>query len=260
MRRFLRTIGILALLAAITACGDGATNGPTSGVPSAGDLDGRLFLAEGLALSFLDSQLSAQPGCNTIGGPFAIEDGRLVVTVLSTTSMACEDPALMDRDTVFAAFVEARPTITLDGPTLTLATAGTTWVLTDREVAVPDRGVAGRWTLETLVDGDTASSVPAGVDAELIVPPPTATVSTWTAGCGSTAAEVLVDEPARTLAFTGAERGAVEDCRPSAIPEEEARVHDAMDAVLTGTVSYEVDADVLTITNGARALQFRAAT
>jgi heat shock protein HslJ len=259
MRGRLLAIGILSLLTAATACGGGSAGDGPGGAPPARDLDGRTFLAEGLTVGFLDGRLSAQPGCNTVGGPFSVEDGRLVVTELAATSMACEDPVLMDRDIAFAEFVEARPRITLDGPTLTLTSADTTWVLTDREVVVPDREVAGRWELETVVDGATASSVPAGVTAELIVPPTGATSSTWTVGCDATTAEVLVDEPALTLTFTGAGRGAVEGCRSSA-PEDDARVHDTMDEILTGTVSYEVDADLLTITDGDRALQFRAAT
>jgi heat shock protein HslJ len=258
-RLLLLAIGTLALLLAGAACGDGSTGDGPSGAPTAGDLDGRTFVTEGLTVSFLDGRLSAQPGCNTVGGPFAVEDGRLVVTELATTSMACEDPALMDRDTAFAAFVEAGPTIALDGPTLTLATADTTWVLTDREVADPDRPLPGQWSLETLVEGEIASSVPAGVTADLVIPPSVGTSAVWRVGCETTAAEVVIDEAARTMTFTEARRDVIGDCQPSATPDEDARVHEAMDAVLTGTVSYEVDADVLTVTTSVLGLQFRAA-
>jgi heat shock protein HslJ len=256
-------IAVLLLLCAVVACGDGedARGGGSPGAPGADELDGRRFVAEGLTMSFLDDRLSARPGCNTLGGPFTVAGGRLVVDELATTSMACEDPALMARDAAFAAFLDADPTVTLDGPTLTLAAPGTTWVLTDREVAEPDRPVVGAWTLETLIDGGTASSVAAGVVAGLTIdddPTSGRTAALWATGCEGTSAGVVVDAEAGTLTFTDVTSAPAIDCPPSATTEEDRRVQGAMDAVLSGTVTYQVDADVLTLTDGERGLQLRS--
>lgn len=256
-------IALVLLLSAVAACGagDDATDGGPSGAPSADELDGRTFVADDLTLSFLDGRLSARPGCNTVGGPFTVADGRLVVAELATTTMACEDPALMERDAAFAAFVGAGPTITLDGPTLTLAAPGTTWVLTDREVVEPDRPIVGTWTLETVIDGGTASSVPAGVVSRLVIddaPASGRTDARWSTGCEGTSAEVLVDAGAGTLTFTDLTPAPALDCPPPPTAEDDRRVHEAMDAVLSGTLGYEVDADVLALSAGERGLRFRS--
>jgi heat shock protein HslJ len=270
MRRLLALMAVVSALAALAACGSEPADGPGGpGTPTAAELDGRTFVSEGLTLSFREGSLSAQPGCNTVGGPYDVEGGKLVVTELAMTEMACLDQALMDRDTAFVAFLQAGPTITLDGPTLTLATADTTWVLTDEEVADPDRPLEGSWTLEGLVDGETASSVTAGVDAGIVVAAGWDTVGTdttlagptqmtWWAGCEIAGAEITVDDDSSTITL-GRPLAIANDCTPTSTPEDDRRTFEAMGAVLTGTVSYEIDADRLTVTNGDRGLQLRAA-
>ena len=49
----------------------------------------------------------------------------LVVAEMAMTEMACEPAALMDQDTWLAAVLTSRPTVALDGDTLTLTAEGT---------------------------------------------------------------------------------------------------------------------------------------
>lgn len=157
----------------------GSTTAPP-GVPDAGDpLAGRTFLSTSIVkagtpttlvsntegpgrirIEFREGgKVNAHAGCNGIGGDYTIEGTTLKVTEGGMTAMACDPPAAMEQDTWFAGILSGGPTFVVDGDTLTL-TAGTTVIeLTDREVADPDRALVGpTWTVDTVIQGDTASS------------------------------------------------------------------------------------------------------
>jgi heat shock protein HslJ len=57
------------------------------------------------------------------------------------TMMACEPSALMDQETWLDAVLTSKPTVAVDGDTLTITADGATVTLVDKEVADPDR----RW-------------------------------------------------------------------------------------------------------------------
>jgi heat shock protein HslJ len=115
-----------------------------------------------------DGRLIASAGCNTISGPVSTERGRLAVDELASTEMGC-DKSRQAQDEWLAGVLGERPAWRLDGPELTVRAGDTTLVLTDREVAEPDLSlVATRWTVDTLLNGQTASSVPAGETATLV--------------------------------------------------------------------------------------------
>ena len=67
--------------------------------------------------------------------------------------MACEPAALMDQDTWLAALLTSKPTVAVDGDTLTItATDGTVVTFLDQAVANPDLPLEGTtWTVEGLV-------------------------------------------------------------------------------------------------------------
>jgi heat shock protein HslJ len=127
----------LALAIVLTACGDdGGDDVSTDDGGSGGsevtfdDLVGKTFVSTSvtgheivtdsvITLEFIDGRISANAGCNTQNGDAAVEDGALVVGDLASTMMACEDP-LMAQEQWLAGFLEADPTIALDGAQLTL--------------------------------------------------------------------------------------------------------------------------------------------
>ncbi len=120
-----------------------------------------------IRISFRGGQLSANAGCNHLGAQYAVEDGRLVTGQMSTTEIGC-DPARHAQDEWLAGFLGSRPAVGLDGDTLTLDSDGTAITLLDREVAEPDVELVGPlWVLDTIVTGEVASSLPAGVTASL---------------------------------------------------------------------------------------------
>lgn len=116
-------LGVVLLL---TACASAEGRSETYGVvrtPDMSDLDGTTWVAERIedpdreivpgsriVLSFQDDAMSARAGCNTLRGQAAIEDGELVVPVLASTMMACEE-ALMQQDDWLNGFLSSRPAI-----------------------------------------------------------------------------------------------------------------------------------------------------
>ena len=249
------------LVAACTGAGGAATAAPSVDPPggSANEgLEGRTFLstaASGRALvpgsvvrlSFQDGQIGATGGCNSMGGPYAIDGDRLVVSQLAMTEMACA-PDLMDQDQWLAGLLDGA-TIALEGDTLTLAKNETRLSLLDREVADPDRPLTGtRWIVDGLVSADAVSSVPVGVVAALTFEAGRVDVE---AGCNQGGGSATVTDTTVTfgpIALTkmACEGGAME-------------VERAVSAVLSGEVLYTIEAGTLTLDGGAAGLTLRAA-
>jgi heat shock protein HslJ len=252
----------------LAACGESEPAADTT-VPSPAssvtepppDLEGRAFvsqevigheLVEGtrIRLNFDGQNLGAHAGCNQIGGTWSLDDDVLVVPEeMAMTAMACDPPALMDQDSWLVSFLSSRPTIALEGDTLTLSSGDVTLTMLDREVAEPDRPLEGtQWTVEGLVSADAASSVPAGVrtptlhfDAGRV---------TVDAGCNRGSGDYEATEQDLTFGPIAVTRMACDN----ASMEVEAHVL----GVLEGTVAYTIEADVLTLTNGDLGLVLRA--
>ena len=253
-----RTPVIVALVSAILlgTCGSGGASGPPE--PSDPGVEGRTFLSTGLEgrplvagstvrLAFQNGGVSANAGCNSMGGPYRIEGDRLIADELATTEMACE-PALMEQDRWLAELLGGA-TIALDGDTLTLTRGVTRLTLLDREVADPDRPLLGtRWVVDGLISGGAASSVPAGIIAALTFSDGRVDVE---AGCNSGGGTVEITDT--TLAF-----GPISLTKMACAPEAMA-VEGAVVAVLSGTVAYTIDAGALTLTAGGTGLMLRAA-
>ena len=173
----------------------------------------------------------------------------LVVPAMAQTEMACDPAALMDQDTWLGSVLTSRPTLTLDGDTLTIAAQGATVTMLDREVADPDRPLEGTvWTVDTLVAGDAASSLPAGVRA------PTLTLEGGNVlvdtGCNTGRGGYTITGDALTFGPIATTRMA---CEPAAMQVEQQVL-----AVLTGSATFAVDADALTLTNGGTGVVARS--
>jgi len=247
------------LLGACTSGGPGSgsdSQQAPSGEPR--NLAGRTFLSVGIdgramapgsrvRLSFDVGRIGAQAGCNTMGGPVEIVDGRLALGDLGTTEMAC-DPALMDQDRWLAEFLDGAR-IDLYEDTLTLSGGGVTLTLVDRRIADPDRPLVGtRWVLDGLVAGEAVSSVPAGVVASLSFSDGQVHVE---AGCNGGGGPAEVAD--RVISF-GALVLTDMHCGTAAMA-----VEDAVTAVLSGVVDYTIEASTLALDAGGVGLTLRAA-
>lgn len=143
-------------------------------------LTGRTFLSTGVTvdgaphalvagtrirLIFDTGTLSANAGCNIIGGNLVIDGATLRFSGASMTEMGCDEPR-HNQDDWLVTFLSSSPTFVLDGNDLTLTSGTTVVTLLDREIAEPDQKLAGpTWGLASFIDGDVVSSVPVGISA-----------------------------------------------------------------------------------------------
>jgi heat shock protein HslJ len=149
-------------------------------------LDGRVFLSqrvteggkpralvEGtqLTLSFHEgSRIGANAGCNSMGGRYAIEGGKLVISDAAITEMAC--PGVLDQEAWYMKLLQSKPTVAQDGDALVLESGGTRIEYLDRDVATPDVPLTGRtWTVDTIVTAETASHAAWPTPATLVFEP-----------------------------------------------------------------------------------------
>lgn len=264
--RAVTTVIAIALAVSLSGCGKrppSDASGVRSGSSGAGDgaeLRGRSFTSVAVTeqgrpralvggttvvLKFTDDgRLLAGAGCNTMSAPVTLTGAKLAVDDLATTELGC-DPARHQQDEWLAGLLQGTPSWRLDGANLVLTSPDTEIVLAS-ESAVPLIGT--RWTVDALVTGETAASVPRGVTATLVFEDGTVTIST---GCNTGSSHYRMS--GSTLGFE-APVLTKRACGPEATEVEQAVV-----AVLNGDVSYRIDSAALALTNAAgRGLHLRS--
>lgn len=240
------TGSILLLSLALSACGDGGDEASEPG------LVGRTFLSESatvdgepfdlvagtrVQLSFDAGQLSAQAGCNTLGGAFRFDGDRIVVAALGGTEIGCE-PALHAQDEWLAGLLQAGPRFAVDGDRLRLETADTVLELVDRETADPDRPLEGTtWSLDGVISGEAVGTAPSPAtvrfaDGQVLVQIPECNGGSGAAAVDAAAGTVEIEPIVRTM---------------MACPEGPAATEAAVFGVLEGTVAFEIEAGTLTL-------------
>ena len=260
---------ILATALSIGACGD--ADDTTSPQPDQLDLVGRTFIGDNvtvddkpyplvkgsqLRLTFDDGSIGASAGCNSMGGDASWDDGVLDVLGqgLAMTEMACAEP-LMQQDTWFADILMSKPRLQQVDTTLTLTSGSTIVVLTDEEIVVPDASLTGgMWQLDSIIAGDAASSVPAGVDSTLQFTDDGELRAAL--GCNSGRGSYSVDGDTLSIDPLATTKMA---CQPPA-----ADVETTVLGVLQGDVTFSIDGESLVLTaqkvtgSGATGLVYRS--
>ena len=179
LRRALMVL-VLTALAALSGCGDGGGRrdlgasvdpglGPVTYVVTRVTDHGKpraLVAGTEIRIRFADAKVTLTAGCNTMSGGYQLEEGRLTLDQLATTDMGC-DQARADQDSWLAGLFD-QPVQLVTGDQPTIVSGITVLAMAERTQVHPDRSLTGtRWVLDTIVDGDTASSVPAGHTASL---------------------------------------------------------------------------------------------
>jgi len=127
-----------------------------------------------------DGSLSAQAGCNIMGGTYRIDGATLRFEGGGMTEMGC-DPDRHAQDDWLLEFLGSGPLFSLDGNLLTLRSGETEIKLLDREIAEPDLPLVGPgWTVTTIIDNDVAANL-GDVTATLVLD--AAGNVTFNAGC-----------------------------------------------------------------------------
>ncbi len=246
---------VLATLLVATACGQGDDNASGSGSPTG--LDGRTFLSTAatgielvadtrVSITFENGTVRANAGCNTMSGDYELVDGRIVVAQLTATEMGC-DPPRHAQDDAIASLLMLGASYELTGDELVLRRDAIELRLTDRRVADPDRPLVGTaWELDTLIDGEVASTSPAGYAATLRIEGDRFTLD---GSCNDFDGPVTVEGD--RLVF-GQTRMTAVGCGD--LEEIERRLM----SFFQGEATFTIEADRLTITNGDRGLAFRA--
>lgn len=111
------------------------------------EVNGQPALADvSVTLEFADGRLGGSDGCNSYGGGYRVEDGRLIVGAdMASTLMACADE-IMQQASAFTAVLLQSPAFSIEGERLTLLgedgaalavfaaqsqeLAGTSWIVT----------------------------------------------------------------------------------------------------------------------------------
>lgn len=255
-RAAMAVVGMLLLV----GCGSLAGSGGLS------DLRGRTFLSTGvmenghakplvagtrIRLSFDEEgrRIGANAGCNHMGGEARVEGGRLLVGDMAMTAMAC-DGGRGEQDAWLAQFLASAPTIRLSAEELVLANNTTEIRFLDRKVADPDRPLVGTlWIVESIVDRDTASSIPQGAVAQLLVNGDG--TFTGNTGCNHMGGAATVAAPRIRFAGVFTTKMACE--------QDRMRLEQSVLDVLRDEVGYEIEADLLRLRHASgKGLDLRA--
>lgn len=195
-----------------------------------------------IQVSFKNGDFGFSAGCNAYGGPYTLCDGKLCLQGLGSTEIGCSAD-LSAQDAWLDQFFSGSPSIELQGDQLTFTSADATLVFLDREVANPDRPLTGRvWTVDTFINGDAASSLPAGTTAPTLEFKDDGTLDV-SAGCNDAVYDYQVSGQEITLSLVTSTRNA---CTGAA-----ADVGAQVSQVLIGMVTFQIDAQRLTLVNGS---------
>ncbi|MFF3317074.1 META domain-containing protein [Streptomyces sp. NPDC003035] len=150
-----------------TGAGTVAPDVPVTGVHWAVDsltVDGRKAQAPAGTYVEIDKSGRAKgnSGCNHFGGTVTVDGDTLQVALGETTEMACD---AMDFETAFHKAFTGKLKARLAGDALTLtAPDGRTVVALSNIPPVPLNGTT--WTVDSLLSGDTAASLPKGTEGK----------------------------------------------------------------------------------------------
>ena len=122
MQRIAALLACCLFLPACTSSGDGRSHLADSQWRFV-TIDGAAAVSPKAQLGFEADHLSANVGCNGMGGPWRIENARLIAGPLVQTQMFCEGP-VWDQERAVSALLAAAPRFTVEGDRMELASSG----------------------------------------------------------------------------------------------------------------------------------------
>ncbi|WP_418957910.1 META domain-containing protein [Streptomyces tritici] len=168
----LASLAVLAACGTETGTGTGAgsrtvtSDAPVTNIRWSFDsltVDGKKTPAPaGAFVEFAENgRVSGNSGCNHFGGAVAVNEDALTVSLGETTEMACDAKRDRFESLLHKTFDGRLKAVVADG-TLTLTRPDGDTLVLGSEPPAPLKGT--KWTVDTLVSGETASSLPAGAE------------------------------------------------------------------------------------------------
>jgi heat shock protein HslJ len=157
-------VGLLLALALVSGCGEPSEPAAIAGAwqLTSGTLDGEpIPIVDGfpITLTIETTTVSGTAACNGYGGSYAVVDGALVISELAATAMACSPEETMSSESAYLEALTRATSMTVIDDQLTLAGEGVELEF----IALPPVPTADLtntvWVLESLIEGDSASSV-----------------------------------------------------------------------------------------------------
>jgi heat shock protein HslJ len=241
---------VVALLLAGCGEADGAGDGPDVAgewVLVEGTVDGVALPSSGATLQWGNGEAGGVSFCNHYFGTYRLTGDAVVFEGLGGTEMGCE-PDVMAAESAYLRALGAASTVARDHDGLVLTGDGVRLRFA-RVAPVPDSPLEGtRWVLDTLVQGEVASSTIGEPAVLQLDPDRTASAST---GCRSVTGSWLLEDGALLVDDLPAD-GA--QC-PTDVEAQDAHVT----AVLSAGPQVEIEEDRLTLTvDDGRGLVYRA--
>jgi heat shock protein HslJ len=209
-------------------------------VPAVEGVDAGLTFSE-------DGQVSGTSGCNGLGGDYTVQGDKITFGEFVSTLMACDDP-IMKQEEAAHMVMTGETTYKIEGDTLTINKNGIVLVLKRTnllgEEPPTSTSIVGSWRLASYGSGDTISTALADVEADLTFKED-GTV-TGTSGCNEFGGSYTVEGDQITFNDIVS---TLKLCDTPIMDQEE-----AMQQVLTGTATYQIEGNSLTITNQDRVL------
>ncbi|HEY5889091.1 MAG TPA: META domain-containing protein [Acidimicrobiia bacterium] len=162
-----RTATVLVALALVSACGEvrpiAEPLDPTGGWQLvAGVVDGQTIIpidSHPVTLNLEDGVIGGTSACNSYGGEYSVDGATITVGEIVMTEMACIPQEVMDLESQYLGGMMDVSSFAIDGTNLVLSGDGVEFEF-EPEVAAPTAEMLGTiWVLETLISGETASSV-----------------------------------------------------------------------------------------------------
>lgn len=165
-------VALIALLLVSAACGDGEVAGDTTGWPRP---DGDWQLVDGvqtpaeypITMSIVGTEVSGRAACNSYFGTVVVNGSAIGFGELGGTDMGCET-AVMEAERTFLSGLAITESFEYRNDRLVLLGASNELIF-DRVAPVPTAALLDTtWLLDTLIEGETATSV-AGDPATLLL-------------------------------------------------------------------------------------------
>lgn len=165
--RILTTVVVLAVM--VAACGEEALPsaspfGEKTWRLTSGAVDGTpLALVDGhpVTLTAADGSVGGTAACNHYGGTLTESGTRSTITDISVTEMYCGVPGVMELEAAYLAALQRIDTAFNNADDLVLTGEGAELRFSEVPPEPPAALIGTNWRLESLVDGDSVSSVAA---------------------------------------------------------------------------------------------------